>query len=63
MRLLRNPAVSLAHGENVDVVTNSPLVALCRSRLPKKSLIAPEPMLLPGGGQLKAVRDSHQECA
>ena len=43
MRLLRDSAVSLA-AENVEVVTNRPLFALCRSRLPKKSRIAPEPI-------------------
>ena len=47
MRSLRNSAVSLADGENVEVVTNKPLLALCLSRLPKKSRIAPEPILLP----------------
>ena len=31
----------------VEVVTNRPLAALWRSRLPKKSRIAPEPTVLP----------------
>ena len=32
---------------NVEVVTNKPLLALCPSKLPKKSRIAPDPILFP----------------
>ena len=40
--LLRSSAVSFAVGENVEVVTNNPLVALNLSSDPKKSRISPE---------------------
>nr|WP_240866031.1 hypothetical protein [Cylindrospermopsis raciborskii] len=45
---VKNSIVSFAEEEKLDVVTKSPLLALCRSRLPKKSRIAPDPILLPG---------------
>jgi hypothetical protein len=47
IRLLRNSDVSRAEGEKPEVVTNNPFDALCRSKLPKKSRIAPAPTLLP----------------
>ena len=45
--LLSSSAVSLAEDVKADVVTKIPFAALCRSRLPKKSRIALDPMLLP----------------
>jgi hypothetical protein len=43
MRFDSISAVSRALAEKVEVATRSPFVARTRSRLPKKSRIAPEP--------------------
>ena len=52
IRLPSPRAVSVAEDEKADVVTNIPFVALLRLSAPKKSRIAPEPILLPSAYRL-----------